>query len=110
MSKSYPLFVEVDGDRVKCGIIYVSDDGSTRVELRDDYVCITQVDGEFVLAKNIEMRKCENEECTKSFPYTRDGKTQAWNNGWYLQKYAGPVWCPSHIPEWVPSSFVRLEG
>jgi hypothetical protein len=54
-----------------------------------------------------EKRFCSREGCVASIPDTREGKSQAWREGWYLQKLNGPAWCPIHIPSWVPSEFKR---
>lgn len=53
------------------------------------------------------LKKCGRDSCTATINADREGCATAWREGWYLQKWGGPVWCPIHIPEWVPSSFVR---
>jgi hypothetical protein len=55
--------------------------------------------------KTIQM--CGRKNCSASFMGDREGNDKAWRDGWFLQKWGGPVWCPIHIPEWVGSSFVR---
>lgn len=53
------------------------------------------------------MKECNENGCGEKFLPTRDGRDQAWRDGWYLQKWDGPAWCPNHIPVWVPSDFKR---
>lgn len=52
-------------------------------------------------------KKCAKDGCPNAFEDTFEGRNQAWRNGWYIQKWDGPAWCPDDIPEWVPSEFVR---
>lgn len=58
------------------------------------------------MAEAIE-KACARTGCTSSFVADLAGKVEAWREGWFLQKYDGPAWCPVHIPTWVRSDFVR---
>lgn len=54
-------------------------------------------------------KKCAREGCMATFIGDREGNAKAWREGWFLQKYGGPAWCPIHIPTWVGSSFTRQQ-
>lgn len=54
-----------------------------------------------------ERKHCAKEGCERFFVPTPQKKIQAWRDGWFLQKWDGPAWCPYDIPDWVPSSHPR---
>lgn len=46
--------------------------------------------------------KCSDPECSETIKVHYWAKVKANDDGWFFQK-DGNVWCPVHVPEWVPA-------
>jgi hypothetical protein len=48
---------------------------------------------------------CKDETCPNYYANSREGRTWAYSEGWYISKdHLGRVsssYCPHHVPEWV---------
>lgn len=51
---------------------------------------------------------CSGGGCEKFFVPSRWGNQAAQNKGWFLQRN-GQVWCPDHVPDWVPAWRLKKE-
>lgn len=45
------------------------------------------------------MSTCQHPDCTAEIPDHKWGQIRA--EGWFRQR-DGTVWCPLHVPDWVP--------
>lgn len=53
----------------------------------------------------MQPRLCAGEGCEKTYIPTREGKAQAWRDGWFIEKWDGDAYCPEDLPVWVPKEF-----